>query len=133
MLDTTTPIVGLLVVAAVLGAAASLRRARRRARHAGWTRTDGVVVAEEGVLNTGSGARSFLPVVRFTSRDGREVEATPRSGTYAGVSRVGRAVTVVYDPQEPTRFDAWPGRDRTGWLLGGVALGLVALAALAQL
>ncbi|WP_052664606.1 DUF3592 domain-containing protein [Nitriliruptor alkaliphilus] len=125
----------MLLVAALLAAAAVTRRSRRRRRLAGWTHTTGEVVAEEGVLNTRASARSFLPVVRlrFTTPDGQVVEATPRSGTYAGGSRVGRAVTVVYDPQEPTRFDAWPGRDRTGWLLGGVALGLVALAALAQL
>jgi hypothetical protein len=46
----------------------------------------------------------FRPIVVFRTRDGQEVRATSRTGTNPRPGRVGRRVTVFYDPQNPQRI-----------------------------
>jgi len=52
-----------------------------------------------------------LPVVRFSTAEGREVEGTPRWAADRGVYRTGHEVEVRYDRDNPTSFAV-----RQGWL-----------------
>lgn len=47
------------------------------------------------------GQTRSLPVVRFTTQDGREVEAMPRLALDLGVYRTGQPAEVLYDPEDP--------------------------------
>lgn len=47
------------------------------------------------------GQTRSLPVVRFTTQDGREVEAMPRLALDLGVYRTGQRTEVLYDPADP--------------------------------
>ena len=52
-----------------------------------------------------------LPVVRFSTLEGRQVEGTPRWAADRGVYRSGHEVKVRYDSDNPTSFTV-----RQGWL-----------------
>jgi len=85
------------------------RRARLRER---WVLAEGRIVDE---VWTSSSEPSAGPVVAFTTEEGEEVRALPRSWSYFGYSRIGKAGTVLHDPARPERFEAWFGRyDWTG-------------------
>ncbi|MGD8148836.1 DUF3592 domain-containing protein [Ornithinimicrobium sp. Y1694] len=49
----------------------------------------------------GSGERRSVPVVRFTTQDGREVEAMARSAVDLGIYRTGQRAEVRYNPVDP--------------------------------
>lgn len=45
--------------------------------------------------------RRSVPVVRFTTQDGREIESSPSSALDLGIYRTGQAAEVWYDPDDP--------------------------------
>jgi hypothetical protein len=44
-----------------------------------------------------------VPIVRFTTRDGRIVDARTEVGNREGTAAVGQRVRVLYDPADPAR------------------------------
>jgi hypothetical protein len=80
-----------------------------RARHR-LVRTTGVVVHLVDRMVADPGTKSRAPVFRFTTGDGRVVEVTSRTSTWPG-PKIGKELTVVYDPQDPDgtaeRIGAW--------------------------
>jgi len=44
-----------------------------------------------------------VPIVRFTTRDGRIVDARTEVGNRQGTAAVGQRVRVLYDPADPAR------------------------------
>ncbi|MFI0356814.1 DUF3592 domain-containing protein [Actinomadura sp. 9N407] len=65
-------------------------------------RVPGVVAGRTDAAATRPGVVSRSGVVRFTTEDGRTVEATSSVHSFPG-PKVGRQVTVVYDPKRPER------------------------------
>ncbi len=61
----------------------------------------------------------YYPVVRFRAADGREVETRTMMGTSFRRVREGDSVTVLYDPDDPTR--AQLGRSRGLVIVFGLA------------
>ena len=57
----------------------------------------------ERVGPPGDSSSHRIPVLRFTLPDGRVVETEGRMGTSAVTVRTGQRVTVLYDPEQPTR------------------------------
>jgi hypothetical protein len=70
-------------------------RARRRLR-----RVPGVIVAPEEVLGQGPGIHNRSGRFRFTTAEGRVVEAVSAKYSFPG-PRPGKTVTVVYDSADP--------------------------------
>lgn len=103
-LATALIVVGALLMAA--GAGLVVQRVRRTAT---WVPARGVVTGHRE-----TNGQSF-PVVRFTTREGREVTATQSTTVDVGVHPTGGDVGVRYDPERPERFV----RD------GGLGLGLL--------
>jgi hypothetical protein len=101
----------LLVIGIVI--ARANRRFSRRAR-----RADGVVtgVKWSAVGPPADTTMTALPELRFTLPDGRVVETVARSGTTLDAMREGKAVTVLYDPDDPARAQVASG--------GATALGV---------
>ena len=66
-----------------------------------------------------------LPVVRFRTADGTEVEGLPRWAADRGIYRTGHRVEVRYDRDDPSAF-----RVRQGWLDRPAAYVVLAGAAL---
>lgn len=66
-------------------------------------RASGIIVGAEPVRRISSSRRRpvYAPVVRFADSSGREVEFTSDVAGSGIESRVGAAVTVVYDPDNP--------------------------------
>ena len=84
-------------------------------------RTLGVVVRLE--TDTGDFEAAYYPVVRFQPADHPHLEARYDSGNTPPAYAIGETVTLLYDPNQPTRFVIG---DESGqgwaWLL---AVGLV--------
>ena len=94
----------LLVIGIVI--ARANRRFARRAR-----RAPGVVT---GVKWSATGPQADatmtpFPELRFTLPDGRVVETVARSGTTLDAMREGKDVTVLYDPDDPSRAQVASG------------------------
>lgn len=77
-------------------------------RRAGRTRTTGVVV---DWVRQALGApadrplkRNNMPVVRFRTTDGREVQGFPVWASDTGFRRLGKRVEVWYRPEQPDNF-----------------------------
>jgi hypothetical protein len=104
----------------------SLRSFRRRA-----LRAPGLVVGlrRDGVPDEGA---ACYPIIRFTTLDGRQVEARARIGGNPPLCRPGRQVTVLYDPARPADISL-SGPVGSGAVFFGillcVGLGLLFLAA----
>ena len=88
-------------------------------------RVPGVVTDLRCRTGSSDSSGTWYPVLRFTTRDGRQVDTTAMYGTNPAPARTGERVTVLYDPQRPTRA-ALHGRVG-GRLLGGgfVVLGAI--------
>lgn len=128
--------VGFLTV--VIGGAmlASRFRFRQRADMA-----QGTITALRAVAAGGSGAAVsgmgtglvYRPTVRFTTADGQTLEVESRTGTNPAPGEVGNAVTVRYDPADPSRFSLTSSARASGcvaWaliLLGGLVFVAAAL------
>ena len=67
------------------------------------TRTPGEVL-ELRPVTFGHGPRTYYPVVRYRTVDGREVTATPGRFRQTPLSAAPGPVTVVYEPANPTRI-----------------------------
>ena len=79
-----------------------------------------------GGFSTHNKQRS-LPVVRFTTEDGREVEAMPRVALDLGVYRTGLPAEVTYDVDEPQDAQIrlqGAGRHPVLVILGAAVVGL---------
>jgi hypothetical protein len=76
-------------------------RNRGRFMWSGGTWVDGTWTG--GSFGTSVPVSIYYPVVRFRAADGREVEARTMVGTSFTRVREGDAVTVLYDPKDPTR------------------------------
>src|SRR5215467_5436410 len=103
-----------------------LRRRRKLARASG---VPGTIVDVERRFTGKSNA--YFPVVSFRTRDGAEVRAVAPQGKVFWSPKVGKPVTVLYDPADPARAYI----DSAGLRFGpavfvAVGLGFVILAAL---
>ena len=112
--------VGLLFVAVGARIVQTARRFLRTAQ-----RVPGVVTDLRCSSGSSGSSGIWTPVLRFTTRDGRQVDTTAMYGTNPPPARAGEQVTVLYDPERPARA-ALHGR-LGGRLLGS---GLVLLAGL---
>lgn len=65
-------------------------------------RVPGVVVGHVEVRRTSQTARSRAARLRFTTADGQVVETVSDLSTFPG-KKLGRQITVAYDPQNPQR------------------------------
>lgn len=102
----------LLAAAFCAGCVAAWRAALRdRARERRAVRAHGDVVDIEY-----SSEHQVLPTVRFHTADGQVVEAKPASSVNAPLFRVGQAVRLRYDPQNPgwILVDGLPGAGCVG-------------------
>lgn len=107
---------GILVTGLVLAIAAATEllkyyRYRWRAEHV----TGVVVELASSVSAATGGARPhtvYHPVLQFTTKDGHEVRAKVKVGTNPPVAREGQAVSVLYDPEDPTEAEI----ARKGWI-----------------
>lgn len=86
---------GILLIAAGLWRITAQRTARER-----WVRVDGVFEgASVGIENAATS------IVRFRTREGREIVGSPRISTDVGIYPEGRTIPVWYDPENPERFE----------------------------
>ena len=92
-------VIGLAVVA---GGVYWLRSVGRF--EAGAHRAGGVVT---GLVESRAADRKLMwtPVVRFTLPDGRTIEGEADTGAHPPPAQQGEPVTVVYDADDPNRFD----------------------------
>lgn len=82
------------------------------------------VVTDLRYLTLHDGANgAWYPVLRFATADGRHVDTTAMYGRSPAPARRGDAVTVLYDPADPTRA-ALEGSAGTGTFLGALFTGL---------
>jgi Protein of unknown function (DUF3592) len=91
-----------LLIGAILctgGASALVRQLRLSPR---LVRTEGVVVGATDAPGTRPGTRGRAARFRFTTEDGREVEASSAFYFFVG-PRPGKRVAVTYDPAHPER------------------------------
>src|SRR3954469_3415152 len=125
------PAAFLVLGAALIVAAARMRRGDRRFGRTA-ARATGTVV---GVRWRGGDTPSAVPVVRFTLPDGRAIEAQSGYGARTAPPE-GSTVDVLYDPNDPTRFEL-PGARATGAFLAVVlaftGTGLLGLGAILAL
>jgi hypothetical protein len=112
------PAVFLVVGAALIVAAARMRRGDRRFGSVA-ERATGTVT---GVRWRGGNTPSAFPIVRFTLPDGRAIEAQSGYGARTA-PREGSVVDVLYDPDDPTRIEL-AGARATGTFLA-VVLGFM--------
>ena len=72
--------------------------------YTGGVRGDGLVqeIRESSGSGSDGGRLSYVPVVRFTTREGRAVEFHGRGGSTAALAP-GQRVTVIYDQANPSR------------------------------
>lgn len=111
LLPVAFAVFGLLFVAVGARIVQTARRFLRTAH-----RVPGVVTDLRYSTGSSGSSGTWYPVLRFTTRDGRQVDTTAMYGTNPAPARAGERVTVLYDPQRPTRA-ALHGR------LGGRLLG----------
>lgn len=66
-----------------------------------------VVGMERSVGGLGGAAPQYRyhPVLKFTTAEGRKIEARTKLGTSPPAAREGDRVTATYDPQDPERVD----------------------------
>ncbi|WP_018655756.1 DUF3592 domain-containing protein [Actinomadura flavalba] len=92
------------VIAAALGAAlflwATFSLVKDALAHRRLVRTRGVFVGRTDAAGTRPGVAARSGRFRFTTEQGRTVEATSRFYSFPG-PRPGRPVTVIYDPARP--------------------------------
>ncbi|MBY8880881.1 DUF3592 domain-containing protein [Actinacidiphila acidipaludis] len=119
------PLGGGAAFAALMGrvtVAASHERSRRAALLTGALTAPGRVVAvQEHTSTDDSGARTvtFVPVVAFTTSDGRVVTGQCRTGIRDVRRSLGSACQIHYAPSDPAVFTADPAAER---LAGGCGL-----------
>lgn len=75
-------------------------------------------------FGTVSRAYHDFPVVRYTTREGREVQFTSPIGTSPRIHREGQTVPVLYDPSNPTDARLASGLMRYGLSLFFLLFGL---------
>lgn len=81
---------------------------------------------------------SYAPIVRFTTEEGREIEAKHTVYKDAGICEVGDIVTILYDPDDPYTF-SMPDYDfKYAWgylifIAGGIAILIVGIRLLIRL
>lgn len=71
-----------------------------------------------------------LPVVRFTTEDGRQVEAMPRAAVDLGIYRTGQSAEVTYDVDDPQDVDVrlgGAGRNPVLLMVGAAVVALLFL------
>ena len=91
--------------------------------------TEGEVIDIVGVSQRVGSSRSYAPVVRFKTPDGKSVKFTSDSSSNPPSYSVGERVTVLYDPAKPrnAKLEGWDN-----WLpvagLGGFGAVFVFLA-----
>ncbi|MBY8874454.1 DUF3592 domain-containing protein [Micromonospora sp. PLK6-60] len=99
-----TVLLTIMTVLALAGAAYAVIRLRRDLRLlARGTRVPGEVVDLRPVT-LGHGPRTYYPVVRYRTPDGRDLTATPGRWRQTPLSGAPGPVTVVLDPARPTRI-----------------------------
>lgn len=86
-------------------------------------RAPGVVTDLRFQSVDGSADGAWYPVLRFATADGRHVDTTAMYGRIPAPARRGDAVTVLYDPADPTRATL-EGSAGTGTFLGALFTGL---------
>jgi Protein of unknown function (DUF3592) len=122
--------IGLVFVAIGVAIAASGTRFRRAAEQAQGTVTEVKAVASRSDPSTGpvggTSGPHYRPVVRFTTADGREIQAESRFASNPAPAHVGDTVRVFYDPRDPERIQLDTAVGRGGCL----AFGLVFVGAL---
>lgn len=96
-LPAPVPVV-MIVVGVLLMAVGVTLYLRRVLRHSRWVPAQGLVTGHQDL----SGVR--LPVVRFTTAEGREVTATAATPTDVGTPGRDGGVRLRYDPAQPERF-----------------------------
>ena len=112
LLPVAFAVFGLLFVGIGAWTVQAARRFLRTAQ-----RVPGVVTDLRYSPGSADSSGIYYPVLRFTTRDGRQVDTTAMYGTNPPPARAGDQVTVLYDPQRPSRA-ALHGR-LGGRLLGG--------------
>lgn len=91
---------------------------KRLKRHGRYVKVPGVIIGRRstrGELGMGSGTYSRAAIFRFTTLDGRVVEAESRVSSFPG-PKPGRPVTVIYDPDNPDEADT-TGRMTIIWII----------------
>lgn len=81
---------------------------------------------------------SYAPIVRFTTEDGREIEAKHTVYKDAGTCEVGESVTILYDPDDPYTFSMpdYDFKNSWGYLIfiaGGLGIFIVGIRLLIRL
>ncbi len=94
-----------LIVAGLLITRANRRFDRRALRAPG----EVTGVRWEAIGPRGDKSMTGFPELRFTLPDGRVVETVARSGSTFDAMREGQAVTVAYDPDDPSQAQLGPG------------------------
>src|SRR4051794_13446489 len=116
LLPLVFPVIGILVIVSGIRSLRAALRFQRKAQQAPGTVTElRWEWTSDGADNSSSA--SAFPVVRFTLPDGRMVEAQTAFGSNPPPAREGQAVTVLYDPDDPT-YVRLPGFMRSGHFTG---------------
>jgi hypothetical protein len=122
------PAAFILIGVAMMGFATRAKRARAR-WEAGASRASGEVtdLRWQSVGHAGDRSPLAFPVLRFSLPDGRTVETQSTWGTSPPPAKPGAQVTVLYDPEDPTRASVPAGGAASfvSWVI--VALGLLLL------
>jgi hypothetical protein len=117
---------GLLFTAVGVGILVRRSRFRQRA-----LTTQGVITNLRSVVRTSADGldtiRVYRPTVRFLTAEGLCIEAESRTGSNPSPGRVGKLVTVRYDPADPHRFTLTSMERVSGW----VAMSFILLGCLA--
>lgn len=113
----------LFVVLGVVFAVIGTRMLRGSRRFRAVARTAPGVVTGLRYRHSGESSGSWVPVLRFTTATGVEVETEARSSVHRRTQE-GQAVVVLYDPQRPLSADV-EGAGRGSGLVSGlfVAMG----------
>jgi hypothetical protein len=121
---------GTLFAAIGVGMRRGHNRFKARAATATGTVTD---LRSRSAGDSGSGV-VWVPVVKFTTADGRTVEAETSGGTNVKRHKPGQPIEVLYDPQQPAdvRIPDWgSGLIHGVFIAMGSAFVLIGLAILA--
>jgi hypothetical protein len=94
-------------------------------------RASGVVIDNVANMDGSQNQVCYYPKIRFRTNEGLDVTFISSSGNNDSGFRVGEAVTVLYDPQRPTRAVIDSFWSRWGLSVILIGLGLVALIAAA--